>query len=60
MTQEGGRAATNKAVRIADESDCISSFQPNHRPPLWDSLEEARAQIGWGLAQCDLLKIADN
>ena len=28
--------------------------------PQEASLEEARAQIDWGLAQCDVLKIADN
>lgn len=36
------------------------SFDPNLRPPLWDSLENAREQISYGLAHCDILKIADN
>ena len=36
------------------------SFDPNLRPPLWAGLEDARAQIAWGLGQCDVLKIADN
>ena len=42
MTHEGVRAATKKAVRIAEEAGCILSFDPNLRPPLWNSLEEAK------------------
>ena len=38
----------------------LVSFDPNLRPPLWESLEEARKQIAYGLSQCDILKIADN
>ena len=60
MTHEGVRAATKKAVAIAKESGALISFDPNLRPPLWASLEEAKAQIAWGLSQCDVLKIADN
>lgn len=60
MTHEGIRAATKTAVLAAKEAGAIISFDPNLRPPLWDSLGEARAQIYWGLSQCDVLKIADN
>ena len=60
MTHEGVRAATKKAVAIAKASGTIISFDPNLRPPLWADLEDAREQIAWGLAQCDVLKIADN
>ncbi len=60
MTHEGVRKATKKAIRIAKESGALISFDPNLRPPLWDSLDDARAQIEWGLSQCDILKIADN
>ena len=60
MTHEGVRAATKKAVAIARANGVIVSFDPNLRPPLWASLEDAREQIAWGLAQCDVLKIADN
>ena len=45
---------------MAREAGALISFDPNLRPPLWASPELARAQIGWGLAQCDLLKIADD
>ncbi len=60
MTHEGVRAATKKAVALARESGALISFDPNLRPPLWASLDEAREQITWGLGQCDILKIADN
>ena len=60
LTHEPVRSATGKAVALAKESGALISFDPNLRPPLWDDLEEAREQIAWGLAQCDVLKIADN
>ena len=60
MTHEGVRRATHKAVGLAKEGGALISFDPNLRPPLWDNLETAREQIAWGLAQCDILKIADN
>lgn len=60
MTHEGVRKATYKAVEAAKESGVLVSFDPNLRPPLWKDLEEARAQIAYGLSKCDILKIADN
>lgn len=60
MTHEGVREATMKAVEIARRGGAVISFDPNLRPPLWKSLEDARAQIGWGLSHSDVVKIADN
>ena len=60
MTHEGVRRATEKAVAAAKEGGALISFDPNLRPPLWENLEDARQAIAWGLAQCDILKIADN
>lgn len=60
MTHEGVRAATRKAVCIARESGAVLSFDPNLRPPLWRSLEDAREQVQYGLGHCDVLKISDN
>src|SRR5699024_9799740 len=60
LTREPVRSATQMALELAKENGALISFDPNLRPPLWDSLEEARAQIAWGLARCDVLKIADN
>ena len=60
MTHPGVRRATQNAVALAKDAGVLISFDPNLRPPLWNSLEEAREQIAWGLGQCDILKIADN
>ena len=60
MTHEDVRFATKKAVGLAKSAGALISFDPNLRPPLWDSLDEAREQIAWGLSRCDILKIADN
>lgn len=60
MTHAGIRRATEKAVETAKQSGVTISFDPNLRPPLWESLESARDAIAWGLGQCDILKIADN
>jgi len=60
LTGEPVRSATRKAVALAREGGAVISFDPNLRPPLWDSLDHAKEQIAWGLAQCDVLKIADN
>lgn len=60
MTHEGVRRATKKAVAIAKESGALVSFDPNLRPPLWASLEEAKEQAAYGFSQCDILKISDN
>ncbi len=60
MTHEGVREATKKAIRLAKESGAVISFDPNLRPPLWKSLEDAKEQAAWGFSQCDVLKISDN
>lgn len=60
LTGEPCRAATQKAVSLAKAAGALISFDPNLRPPLWDSLDDAKAQIAWGLAQADVVKIADN
>ena len=60
MTHEGVRAATLKAIEVAKANGALISFDPNLRPPLWKSMEEAREQIAEGLGLCDILKIADN
>ncbi len=60
MTHEGVREATKKGLRIAKENGILISFDPNLRPPLWKSLDDAKEQILFGLTQCDILKISDD
>lgn len=59
-THEGVREATRHAIDLAKEAGCIVTFDPNLRPPLWKSLEDARKEIEYGMTKCDVLKISDN
>lgn len=59
-THEGVREATRYAIEVAKEAGCIITFDPNLRSPLWNSLEDARKEIEYGLSKCDVLKISDN
>lgn len=60
MTHAGVREATKKAVATAKEAGARISFDPNLREPLWNTLDDAKEQVRWGLGQCDILKISDN
>lgn len=60
MTHEGVRKATKKAIRAAKDQGLLISFDPNLRPPLWESEELAKEQMEYGFGQCDILKISDN
>ena len=59
-THPGVREATRHAIDVAKDAGLLISFDPNLREPLWDSLEDARAEIVYGLSKCDILKISDN
>ncbi|MCI9078871.1 MAG: carbohydrate kinase [Lachnospiraceae bacterium] len=60
MTETGAEEATKEAVKIAKDSGALVSFDPNLRPPLWDSLNKAKEKISYGISQCDILKISDD
>ncbi|MGI6212668.1 MAG: PfkB family carbohydrate kinase [Anaerovoracaceae bacterium] len=60
LTDEPARTATREALKIAEKADCLISFDPNLRPPLWKDLDLAKEQIAFGLQHTDVLKIADN
>ena len=60
LTDEPARGATRRAVAFAKERGKLITFDPNLRPPLWKSLEDARVEIEYGLTKCDVLKISDN
>lgn len=59
-THEGVREATRYAIDIAKEGGALISFDPNLREPLWNTLEDAKREISYGLGKCDILKISDN
>ncbi|MCC8161361.1 MAG: carbohydrate kinase [Oscillospiraceae bacterium] len=54
------REATRYAVNTAAENGVMISFDPNLRENLWKSLDNARAEIIYGLSKCNILKISDN
>ena len=60
LTDEPCRTATQTALSIAQNAGALISFDPNLREPLWDSLNNAKMQIAWGLKHSDVVKIADN
>ena len=60
LTPPGVREATRTALRIAKDSGCLITYDPNLRPPLWNTLEEAKEQIAFGMEWCDVMKISDN
>lgn len=59
-THEGVREATRHAIQVAKENGLIVTFDPNLREPLWKNLDDAKAEIEYGMSQCDVLKISDN
>lgn len=60
MTHKGVREATKFAIDEAKKANALISFDPNLREPLWESLDEAKEQVLYGLKKCDILKISDN
>ena len=60
LTDEPCKGATVRAYEIAKAAGAVISFDPNLRAPLWKSEADAKAASEWGLARCDVLKIADN
>ena len=60
LTHPGVREATKKALKIAKDSGCLITYDPNLRPPLWNTLDEAKEQIGFGMGWGDVMKISDN
>ncbi len=59
-THEGVREATRHAIDVAKQNGVLISFDPNLREPLWNTLEDAKREIAYGLSKCDILKISDN
>ncbi|SEQ25621.1 fructokinase [Lachnospiraceae bacterium NE2001] len=60
MTSEPVRSATVKTLEIAKKAGVIISFDPNLREPLWNTLDDAKREISYGMGMCDILKISDN
>ena len=60
MTEEPSRETTKKLVEYARSKGILTGYDPNLRENLWKSLDDAREQMLWGLAHCDVVKISDD
>lgn len=59
LTDEPSRSATLAALKSAKENACIISYDPNLRPALWKSLQQASEEICSVLGFADILKISE-
>ena len=59
MTTEEGKASTLYAAEIAKANGVIVSYDPNYRPPLWKSRDEAKKMMRLGAEQADMMKISE-
>lgn len=60
LTDEPARDTTMEAVHLARQSGAIIAYDPNYRPLLWASKEEAMEQMRSPLPLVDLLKVSDD
>ncbi len=59
LTASPARETTRLAAERAKAAGAWLSFDPNLRPPLWDSLDRAREEMLWGLGRADVVKISE-
>lgn len=59
MTNEPSRSTVKKLVAYAKEAGKLLAYDPNWRPPLWESREEAIRRMTEGVALCDIIKISE-
>lgn len=59
LTNEPARSATYQAVEYAKSRGKLITYDPNLRKPLWNTMEEAKNQMLWGLERADIVKISD-
>lgn len=59
LINEPAKAATLHALEVALDEGLLVSLDPNLRPPLWKSLDQAYDEIHAVVAQCDFLKVSE-
>ena len=59
LTDEPSFSAVEAAVRAAKENGAIISFDPNYRPLLWNSKNEAVAKMHRLLKYVDIIKVSE-
>lgn len=58
MTENPTRDATRKALQIAKKEEKVITYDPNYRPLLWESEEEARQHILEVIEIADIVKLS--
>ncbi|MBE5997965.1 MAG: carbohydrate kinase [Lachnospiraceae bacterium] len=58
FTHEKVREASEFAIKTAQDSGCIISYDPNYRAPLWKSGKEAIDVMIMNIRRTDILKIS--
>lgn len=59
LTDEPAREATLFALQTAKDNNSIISYDPNYRPPLWNSKEDAIREMRSIVKYVDVMKISD-
>ncbi len=59
LINEPARTATLEALQHALDEGLLISLDPNLRPPLWRSLDDAHEAIHEVIPQCDFLKVSE-
>lgn len=59
LTHDPSRSATLCAAEYAKKQCKLVSFDPNIRPMLWESMEEACIQIERAIKHADILKVSE-
>lgn len=59
LINEPARTATLQALGHALDEGLLVSLDPNLRPPLWGSLDDAHEAIHEVIPQCDFLKVSE-
>ncbi|MCR5695053.1 MAG: carbohydrate kinase [Clostridia bacterium] len=59
MTTESGKASTLFASDVARENCVIVSYDPNYRPPLWKSPDDAKEMMLLAAGKADMMKISE-
>lgn len=59
LTAEPARSATLRALEYAKQQGKIVSYDPNWRPPLWESEAAAKAGMLLGLRFADIVKVSE-
>jgi fructokinase len=59
LTDSPARETTHFALEEAKKANCIISYDPNYRPLLWKSKEQAKEQMQAVLPYVDMIKLSD-